>query len=84
MPEKIKISKIEVKTSDGKKVDLTLEEAKELYEQLDKLFGDKTVYVPNSPLVIYKDRWPYYPVTWSDSMLVCKSSETDMKVTYSS
>ena len=69
MSKKLKLTKIELETKDGKKVELSLTEAKELHDQLHDLFGEK--YVPSTPIVIERDRyWPnpyrpywYYHVT---------------------
>ena len=44
MSKKLKLTKIELETKDGKKVQLSLTEAKELHNQLHELFGEK--YVP--------------------------------------
>ena len=58
---KLKVTGLELETKDGKKVNLTLSEAKELHEQLDELFGSK--YNPSYP--VYIDRWhqPYWYYT---------------------
>lgn len=59
MSNKIEITGLKLKTRDGKTVNLSLAEAKELHEQLDNLFGKKTVYIPSNPIVI--DRYsPYW------------------------
>ncbi len=50
------LTKIELKTKDGKKIKLTADEARELYNQLHELFGAK--YIPIAPIVIAK---PYVP-----------------------
>jgi hypothetical protein len=66
MGKKLKLTKLELETREGKKVELSMDEAKELYEQLNDLFGDKTVYIPNQPIIIERDRWvPTYPITWT-------------------
>lgn len=65
MNDKLKLTKIALETKDGKTVELTIDEAKELHEQLHSLFGEKTTYIPSSPIVIERDRWyPPYPPTW--------------------
>ena len=63
--KKIKIESIKIKTSKGKEIILELEEAKELFDQLKELFGDKTTYVPYSPIII--ERWPkiWYDQPWT-------------------
>lgn len=65
MSRKVKLTKIELTTKEGKKVDLTLDEAKELHDQLHALFGAKTVYVPMQSIIIERDRFqPIYQPTW--------------------
>jgi hypothetical protein len=60
MSNKLKITKIELTTKDGKAVELTLEEAKDLHAQLAELFANKPVYVPSAPVIIERDRWPHW------------------------
>ena len=60
---KLKLTKIELETANGFQVSLTMEEARELHEQLDALFGqpkEVTKFVPTAP--IYIERWP----RWGD------------------
>lgn len=60
MSKKQKIVSIEVELKDYEPIRFTMDEAKELYEQLHSLFGDKTVRH-----VHHYDNWwrqPYY--TW--------------------
>lgn len=61
MSNKLKLKTIKLETADGKTVELSLAEAKDLHDQLHELFGTK--YVPNAPVVIERDRypWPYAP-----------------------
>jgi len=63
MKNKLEVIKLEIKTAAGKKVELTMAEAKELHDQLHELFGKK--YVPSHPVVIERDRWwpQYYHFT---------------------
>lgn len=65
--KKLKLTKIVLETKDGKQVELSIEDAEELHEQLNTLFGEKTTYIPSMPIVIERDRWnpPYYPY-WCD------------------
>lgn len=84
MTDKIEITKITLGTKGGIKVELSLEEAKELHGQLDTLFGSKVAYVPGYP--IYMERnypyWqPYRPV-WSGNTVGC-SGRSGLRVTYS-
>ena len=60
MSGKIELSKLTLTTKEGPEVDLTVAEAKDLYEQLRQLFEQKTVFVPSVPIVIERDRWPYW------------------------
>jgi hypothetical protein len=66
MTKKLKLTKIELETKDGKKVELSIEEAKELHDQLHELFGSK--FIPSVPIIIERDRypWPYTP-RWVES-----------------
>lgn len=66
MSNKLKLKTIKLETADGKTVELSLAEAKDLHDQLHELFGTK--YIPNAPVVIERDRypWPYTP-RWTES-----------------
>ena len=66
MSNKLKLKTIKLETADGKTVELSLAEAKDLHDQLHELFGTK--YVPSVPVVIERDRypWPYTP-RWIES-----------------
>jgi hypothetical protein len=63
MSKKLKLTSIQLKTKDGEEITLLMDEARELYNQLHELFGDKTTYVPSAPIIIERDRWlrPYQP-----------------------
>lgn len=91
MGDKIKLKRIVLKTSEGKEVSLTLEEAKELSDQLSELFGPK--YVPYQPVIIdrYYPPWKkYYEpyITWTSSALATaptvsySSPNTGMSLSY--
>lgn len=78
MTEKVKITKLLIEISKTQ-VELTLEEAKELYEQLGSLFGKEIEYVPSMPIVIEKDRWhPPYQPTWIDRTDIKYPSTTEI------
>lgn len=63
MSNKLKLTTIKLETKDGKAVELSLAEAKDLHDQLHELFGPK--FVPQVPIVIERDRpWPMYPLRW--------------------
>ncbi|MEW8119891.1 MAG: hypothetical protein AB2792_22240 [Candidatus Thiodiazotropha sp.] len=66
--KKVKLSKIILDTKDGKQVELTLEEAKELHDQLHTLFGEKTTFIPSTPIVIERDRWNPLRPYWYDTV----------------
>ena len=91
MTKKLRVTKLEVETKDGKKVALTLDEAQELYEQLHGLFGKESPGTPSYPLIIERDRWyppwPYYnynPVWRSDtaSQPIMPSRAVDYRTTF--
>lgn len=69
MSEKIRLKKLVLTTADGKEIELSLEEARELHEQLDALFGQK--YVTTTPVIIERHRSPwdphFTPITWDGS-----------------
>lgn len=62
MSNKLKLTTIKLETKDGKAVELSLAEAKDLHDQLHELFGEK--YVPSIPIVIERERYPWRPY-WS-------------------
>ena len=66
MSNKLKLKTIKLETSDGKTVELSLAEAKDLHDQLHELFGPK--YVPQAPVVIERDHYPWsYEPRWIES-----------------
>ena len=73
MSRKLKLTKLELQTNDGKKIELTLDEAKDLHDQLHELFGDKTVYVPGAPVIIERDRWLPRP-HWNGWRITCDTN----------
>ena len=64
--KEIKLTKITLETADGKSIELTPNEAKELHAQLDALFGEKTQYVESPTPVVIRERWPYRGPWWSE------------------
>ena len=69
MSKKLEVTSIALTTADGKRVELTISEARDLHDQLAEMFGNKIV---NTPIVIERDRllspWrPYSPMWESDS-----------------
>ena len=85
---KVKLTKLELTTKDGKTVELTIDEAKDLHEQLHELFGAKTVYLPSAPIYIEPYRWPYsrpyWGVTCESNGTTVHSKTTGMTVSYKS
>lgn len=74
------ISKIVVEVG-GKKVELTLDEAKELGSILGEMFGLNLHYAPSFPIVypvpiwVQPNRYPYYTITWDgDNTIYCLST----------
>lgn len=65
MRKKFKVTSIKIKTPAGKEFDLTIKEAKVLYQELDAMFG-KT-YLPYYPLTVARKRLWCEPVwaTWN-------------------
>lgn len=93
--KKIKVTGLELETKKGQKVILTLDEAKELHEQLDELFGAKSNYnytspwiwfTPNSRPYYYNNTPPQYTYTITSSTnannYVFTSNNTGMKLNY--
>ena len=59
MSKKTKISKIVLEVG-GKKIEMSLSEARELKQILNDTFPDKeTVFIPSTPVII-KRQWPYW------------------------
>lgn len=89
MSGKIELSRLVLTTKEGKDVDLTVAEAKDLYEQLRQLFEQKTVFIPGTPIVIDRRHWPYWepygPVWTSGSQgageVTCRAS-SGLSVSY--
>jgi len=52
----MKIESIKLIDKDGKEFEMSLDDAKELYGQLDTLFGSKTTYMPSLPNYILDQR----------------------------
>ena len=58
MKTKVEVKKIEINIG-KQKIELTLDEARELRDLLNDTFGEqKTIYVPGAPVIIER---PYYP-----------------------
>lgn len=60
----VKITKLELTLQDGEKIYYTIEEAKELYEQLHEIFGRNTyIGVPTTPN-IKPATYPWHDITY--------------------
>ena len=75
----MELTSLKLKTKDGKEVEVSLEEARELYNQLHNLFG--TNYIPSTPLYLTRDH-THAPQYWlSDT--ICKSyGDTGIDITF--
>jgi len=76
MSDKANISKIELSTSDGRKIELSLEDAKELHAALASMFAEKkTEVIHRHEYDWWPNRYWYYgqwhsepyKITWVDS-----------------
>lgn len=74
MSAKLKITKLELKTASGEKISLTIKEAKELFNQLEELFGIKNTLLPTTPIIIERNNYfkkcPFPlspPIIWGTS-----------------
>ena len=86
MSNKLKLTKLTLETKDGKPVELSIEEARELYSQLDELFGTKTIYAPSLPVYIERHTWPQYQPFWhstSGAINCSVEGSSGLKVSYS-
>lgn len=77
MDNKLKLTGIEIQTKNSKKIMLTLDEAKQLYQQLNALFGNKD-NLTLIPITIYDHRWawahPYTQISYSDTLARVESA----------
>ena len=67
MVKKLEIPQITVRTESGTGIALTFDDAKEVYEQLHKLFGEKVTYIALPvPTITPTDPWqvPYRMPVW--------------------
>ena len=85
MAKKLKVTKITMTTKDGKEVELSLDEAKDLHGQLEELFGEKTTYLPSQPRWIYPERpyWQPYGPVWVADKMTCSCGTSGLMTTYS-
>ncbi len=68
MDQKLRVTSIVLTTANGMRVELTIPEARDLHEQLAKMFGKNLV---NTPVIIERHHWPmpwhpYQPMWVSD------------------
>jgi len=65
MAQKEIVNAIVLQYPDGDTKELSIDDAKALYRQLDELFGKSVEYVPTQPLVIEREQWPHWmPLIW--------------------
>lgn len=55
--KRMKVKKLTLETRSGKEIELSLAEARDLYNELNELFGAN--YIPSTPVYIYPDRYTY-------------------------
>ena len=62
-----KLTKLTLTTRDGREVGLSVQEAKDLFDQLNELFGPKYTY--QTPIIIEREKyvpyWEKWRPTWS-------------------
>lgn len=80
MKTKLKITEITIRTAGEVPINLTMEEAKDLYTQLHELFGEK--YISSAPVIINPYQWPY-PIYWIGDNTVTYESNSTLEVSYS-
>ena len=72
-----------------------MDEAKDLYDQLNEIFGNKITYLPSAPVIIERNKWhnPYTPYWYGPSSvsekplnlpgIMCSvSCDSGLKVSY--
>lgn len=69
---KVRVGSIQITHTDGSTIEFSIEDAKELYRQLDDLFGEKQVLVPRTPVIIERDHWP----RWGTPPVICQDTPT--------
>jgi len=79
---KVELKGIEIAMGD-KNVKLTLDEAQSLREQLNKLFGEKIVYMPSTPVIVEREVWPWWrsPYYWTPTVPLTAESTPTMPET---
>jgi hypothetical protein len=86
MAKQIKVSKLTLTTTDGKTIELAMDEAKELHSQLEQLFGEKVRYVPSQPVVIpweYRPWQPYWRSPIYGDTTITMNTSSGMSCSYS-
>ena len=77
--DKVKVAAIQIQYPDGDVKQLSLDDAKELFEQLEGLFGSKTTYLPSQPVIIERERYPWRPM-WHSSTGTTEQLKIDTPV----
>ena len=68
--DKVKVAAIQIQYPDGEVKQVSIEDAKALFQQLEELFGEKTVVVPSQPVIIERDRWPrWQTIDWGKPVM---------------
>ena len=84
MTNKIRVKNITIDLGNKKSVTLTIDEARELYQQLSGLFEERVHYLQPTPIYINPAQPPW---TWQPSVTWCNNSvtaESDViRITYS-
>lgn len=59
-------TRMQIITKNGQAVELTIEEAKDVYLQLSMLFQEKAIFIPYQPIIPYRsgDLMPSYYPPW--------------------
>jgi len=72
----MKLTNIELTTKDGKKIKLSLRDARKLYLDLVELFGSKTIF--NPPVVIERTGPPWPEPRWPQ--ILCSDNTSPLSL----
>lgn len=67
MSKSVKVAAIQIQYPDGDVKQISIDDARALFNQLNELFGEKVTYIPSRPIVIERDRWRRW---WDDHWTV--------------
>ena len=68
MSKKVQVAAIQIQYPDGEVKQLSIDDARELFKELEGLFGSKTTYLPSTPVVIERDRYPWSTFLYDQSL----------------